>query len=230
MTDGSLNPGGRGRETFSYRRIKLLGDRVHGSGVQQGQNDGFPQIVITFDMGRHADIMENIGDHDFQLLNRDEILSGSGVLNGIFTAKRVNAFQKQGKLYRLEHVVAVHLFCQCLFDKSVVKRSPDEPVGVFCKKDGKPGVIEYRELPTEMAHEVDEEGELLFGQSHIMCNLYSFEALEKISKEKLPYHSANKKAPYMNEMGEITKKLYDTLTGIQLGRIEAPEGWIKVIE
>ena len=34
----------------------------------------------------------------------------------------------------------------------------------------------------------------------------------------------------MNEMGEITKKLYDTLTGIQMGRIEAPEGWIKVIK
>ncbi len=32
------------------------------------------------------------------------------------------------------------------------------------------------------------------------------------------------------EMGPITKKLYDTLTGIQMGRIEAPEGWIKVIE
>ena len=34
----------------------------------------------------------------------------------------------------------------------------------------------------------------------------------------------------MTEMGEITKKLYDTLTGIQMGRIEAPEGWIKVIK
>lgn len=33
----------------------------------------------------------------------------------------------------------------------------------------------------------------------------------------------------MDKMGEITQKLYDTLTGIQLGRIEAPEGWIKVI-
>lgn len=30
----------------------------------------------------------------------------------------------------------------------------------------------------------------------------------------------------MDEMGPITKKLYDTLTGIQMGRIEAPEGWI----
>ncbi len=34
----------------------------------------------------------------------------------------------------------------------------------------------------------------------------------------------------MNQMGEITKKLYDTLTGIQMGRIEAPDGWIKVVE
>lgn len=34
----------------------------------------------------------------------------------------------------------------------------------------------------------------------------------------------------MNEMGPITKKLYETLTGIQMGRIEAPEGWIKVIK
>ena len=34
----------------------------------------------------------------------------------------------------------------------------------------------------------------------------------------------------MNEMGPITKKLYETLTGIQMGRIEAPEGWIKVVE
>ena len=33
----------------------------------------------------------------------------------------------------------------------------------------------------------------------------------------------------MHEMGPVTKKLYDTLTGIQMGRIEAPEGWIHVI-
>ena len=34
----------------------------------------------------------------------------------------------------------------------------------------------------------------------------------------------------MDEMGPVTKKLYDTLTGIQMGRIEAPKGWIYVIE
>ena len=33
-----------------------------------------------------------------------------------------------------------------------------------------------------------------------------------------------------NGFGPVSKKLYDTLTGIQFGEIEAPEGWIKVIE
>ena len=34
----------------------------------------------------------------------------------------------------------------------------------------------------------------------------------------------------MDEMGPVTKKLYDTLTGIQMGRLPAPEGWIRVIK
>ncbi len=34
----------------------------------------------------------------------------------------------------------------------------------------------------------------------------------------------------MGEMGPVTKKLYETLTGIQMGKIEAPKGWIHVIE
>ena len=33
----------------------------------------------------------------------------------------------------------------------------------------------------------------------------------------------------MEQMGPVTKKLYDTLTGIQMGTVEAPEGWIRRI-
>ena len=33
----------------------------------------------------------------------------------------------------------------------------------------------------------------------------------------------------MEKMGPVVQKLYDTLTGIQMGRIEAPEGWIVEI-
>lgn len=89
--------------------------------------------------------------------------------------------------------------------KSVVKRNPEEKVGVFCKKDGKPYVIEYTEITDEMANARDEQGELLFGESHILTNLFSVEAIETVSHEKLPYHTAFKKAKYMNEEGEIIK-------------------------
>jgi branched-chain amino acid aminotransferase len=34
----------------------------------------------------------------------------------------------------------------------------------------------------------------------------------------------------MDKMGEVTKKLYDLLVGIQLGTVEAPEGWIREIK
>lgn len=86
--------------------------------------------------------------------------------------------------------------------KSVVKANPHERVGVFCKMNGHPKVIEYSELPEKMAEEVDNEGELKYGESHIMCNLFTIEAIERISKEPLIYHSAFKKNSYIDENGK----------------------------
>lgn len=83
--------------------------------------------------------------------------------------------------------------------KSVVKANPHEKVGVFCKMNGHPKVIEYSELPQEMAEEIDVNGELKYGESHIMCNLFTIDAIEKISKEPLIYHSAFKKNSYLDE-------------------------------
>lgn len=87
--------------------------------------------------------------------------------------------------------------------KSVVKANPHEKVGVFCKKDGKPSVIEYSEISNELAEAVDEKGELLFGESHILCNQFNIKILEELAKNKLPYHVAFKKATYMDEKGNI---------------------------
>ena len=86
--------------------------------------------------------------------------------------------------------------------KSVVKASPQEKVGVFCKMNGHPKVIEYTELPEAMAEQRDKNGELKYGESHIMCNLYTIDAIEKISREPLMYHSAYKKNSYIDENGK----------------------------
>lgn len=87
--------------------------------------------------------------------------------------------------------------------KSVVKSNPKEKVGVFCKKDGKPSVIEYTEITDEMAEAKNADGELQYGESHILCNLFNIKAIEEIAKNKLPYHSAFKKAKYIDKNGVI---------------------------
>ena len=83
--------------------------------------------------------------------------------------------------------------------KSVVKKDPRERVGVFCKIDGKPGVIEYTELPEKMAVMRDEKGELIYGEVNILSHLYSIKALEQLANVKLPYHVAFKKANFLDE-------------------------------
>lgn len=87
--------------------------------------------------------------------------------------------------------------------KSIIKASPSEKVGVFCKHNGKPSVIEYSEISQEMAEETTADGELKYAESHILCNLFSVNAIDKISTEKLPYHKAHKKATYIDENGKV---------------------------
>lgn len=83
--------------------------------------------------------------------------------------------------------------------KSIVKNAPHERVGVICKRDGKVGVIEYSEMPAEMAEAVEEDGDLKFGESHIMCNLFNIDILKTLANVTLPYHKAHKKNSYLDE-------------------------------
>lgn len=89
--------------------------------------------------------------------------------------------------------------------KSVIKTNPKERAGVFCKIDGKPGIIEYSELPEQMAEETDENGDLVYGDVNILSHLYNIEALKDLADKKLPYHVALKKANYLDENGNLIK-------------------------
>lgn len=89
--------------------------------------------------------------------------------------------------------------------KSILKNSPEEKVGAICKQNGKIRVIEYSEMSEEMKQKKNKDGELAFGESHIMCNLFSINALDKLSDKQLPYHIAFKKSDYLNKEGVIVK-------------------------
>lgn len=89
--------------------------------------------------------------------------------------------------------------------KSLIKNSPEEKVGAICKKNNKIKVIEYSEMSEEMKNKKNEDGELAFGESHIMCNLFSLKALNTLAKKKLPYHIAHKKSDYLDNKGVVIK-------------------------
>ena len=83
--------------------------------------------------------------------------------------------------------------------KSVKKSYPEEKVGVFCKKNGKPGIQEYIDLTQEQIYAKNLDGEMLYGDSNIVSHLFNIESLKKLADYKLKYHCANKKNSYIDE-------------------------------
>ncbi len=87
--------------------------------------------------------------------------------------------------------------------KSLIKRDAKEKAGVFCKRDGKPYVVEYTEISDEMAELRDEQGTFVYGDAHILCNMFRIDALEAMGSQGLPYHVAVKKASYVGADGTV---------------------------
>ena len=63
--------------------------------------------------------------------------------------------------------------------KSISKAYPEEKLGAFCKRNGKPGIIEYIELTDEMINLRNSSGELVFGEGNFVSHLLSIEAIKK---------------------------------------------------
>ncbi|MDE7163426.1 MAG: UTP--glucose-1-phosphate uridylyltransferase [Clostridia bacterium] len=77
--------------------------------------------------------------------------------------------------------------------KVVRKVSPEEKVGVLCKEDSLPAIVEYYEMPDKQKTETDGRGRLVYCFGVILNYLFGVEKLNGIYKSKLPYHLANKK-------------------------------------
>lgn len=89
--------------------------------------------------------------------------------------------------------------------KVVRKVSPDEKVGVMCRVNGHPSIIEYYEMPQELSCQTRKDGELTYGFGVILNYLFSFDMLCRIADKKLPLHIVEKKIPYINDEGEFIK-------------------------
>lgn len=111
----------------------------------------------------------------------------------------LNAFSVDNVLQRIADPVflgATYLSGNACGAKAVRKNSPEERVGVLCKRGGYPDIIEYYELDEEMANARDKEGELLYGNGVILNYLFRISALEEVAFRKFPVHRVKKKVSY----------------------------------
>jgi UDP-N-acetylglucosamine/UDP-N-acetylgalactosamine diphosphorylase len=88
--------------------------------------------------------------------------------------------------------------------KVVDKDSPEERVGLACIRDGKNVIIEYSDIDEKTANERTPDGRLLLWAGNIAQHVYDVSFIERMRPivDRMPFHRARKKVPYVTERGE----------------------------
>ena len=89
--------------------------------------------------------------------------------------------------------------------KAVKKAHPAEKVGVYAYRNGKPSIIEYTELPQDLAEATDETGALLYGSANVVTHVIKESFLSRVLEQDPPYHVAHKKVEYIDASGQKIK-------------------------
>jgi UDP-N-acetylglucosamine/UDP-N-acetylgalactosamine diphosphorylase len=88
--------------------------------------------------------------------------------------------------------------------KVIAKESPTDRLGNFVLVDGQCSIIEYSDLPADVARQTDENGQLRIWAGNPAIHIFSTAFLTRVTNERtyLPFHVARKKVPFINEDGE----------------------------
>lgn len=117
----------------------------------------------------------------------------------------LNVFAVDNVLQRIADPVflGATILSGCPAGAKVVKKAfPEERVGVMCKENGRPSIVEYYELTKEMMEAKDKSGEPAYNYGVILNYLFRVNSLVKINDNKMINHMAEKKIPYIDENGE----------------------------
>jgi len=102
--------------------------------------------------------------------------------------------------------VGLHALDQAeMSSKAVVKAGPKERVGNFCLVDGRVTVIEYSDLPDNLAEKQNPDGSLVFALGSIAIHIINTSFVEKLNAQgfSLPMHRAVKKIPRIDQQGNL---------------------------
>jgi UDP-N-acetylglucosamine/UDP-N-acetylgalactosamine diphosphorylase len=89
--------------------------------------------------------------------------------------------------------------------KVAAKRSWDEKMGILALIDDQTQIIEYSDLPNEVAQQTDAAGQLKYWAGNMAIHVFSRPFLERITtgNVQLPFHIAHKKVPHVHTDGHL---------------------------
>lgn len=130
-------------------------------------------------------------------------LADSGLLAELKAAgvKHVFYFQVDNPLVRIAEPGFLGRHIQTGSEAStkvVFKEKPGEKVGVLALVDGRCGIVEYSDLPAELAEWRAADGALAFNAGNTAVHLFAVPFLERVTggAGRLGFHLARKKVPY----------------------------------
>ena len=89
--------------------------------------------------------------------------------------------------------------------KVIAKRSAEERMGVVVDVDGQMQIIEYSDMPDDVAAMTDESGELLHWAGSTAIHVFNRELLERLTGGglALPFHVAHKQVAFIDHDGQL---------------------------
>ncbi|NOY43557.1 MAG: UDPGP type 1 family protein [Planctomycetes bacterium] len=105
-------------------------------------------------------------------------------------------------------LIGFHLLANSeLTSLAIAKQSPNDKLGNFATIDGRQHVIEYSDLPDDVAELRDDQGELKFWAGSIAIHIFDLELLRRSlhTTDALPFHIAHKKVPHITTEGTLVR-------------------------
>jgi UDP-N-acetylglucosamine/UDP-N-acetylgalactosamine diphosphorylase len=142
-----------------------------------------------------------------------------GIVKALFKSQAIEDMKRRGIKYLFHFQVDNLLINICdpvflgyhiqrqsdMSNKVLRKRDPEEKIGVICKINGKPGVVEYSDLPREEKYATNRDGSLTYWAGSIAIHMLSLHFIEREKSYfyKMPFHIARKKIPFIDENGNL---------------------------
>jgi UDP-N-acetylglucosamine/UDP-N-acetylgalactosamine diphosphorylase len=120
--------------------------------------------------------------------------------------RTIFTFQVDNPLVRVcrPEVLGHHALADADMSSVVVRKlAPEEKMGVVARVDGRAAVVEYSDLPEELAAQRDAEGELVYWAGSIAVHCIEVAFARRLTEGglRLPYHHARKAVPYVDDDG-----------------------------